>query len=138
MMRMSRSRTREQDVGSGVGPADADVVELAAASQGDGAGGADDVGPDAVVDVAGPVAGAGFGPGCVGGGGGGAVGQGPVRPAGVVEVGELVEPGPAVRSGWRRVSGHGARRPARSGNTHRSRGDRGHRRRPSALTGWIG
>ena len=52
-----------------MGPADADVVEPAAASQGDGAGGADDVGPDAVVDVAGPVAGAGFGPGCVGGGG---------------------------------------------------------------------
>jgi len=76
-----------------VGPADADVVELAAASQGDGAGGADDVGPDAVVDVAGPVAGAGFGPGCVGGGGGGAVGQGPVRPAGVVAGGELVELG---------------------------------------------
>ena len=73
-----------------MGPSDADVVEPPGVAEGDGA---DDVGADAVVDVAGPVAGAGFGPGCVGGGGGGAVGQGPVRPAGVVEVGELVELG---------------------------------------------
>ena len=41
----------EQDVGSGVGPADADVVEPAAVAEGDGAGGADDVGADAVVGV---------------------------------------------------------------------------------------
>ena len=47
----------QQDVGSGVGPADADVVELAAVAQGDGAGGADDVGADPVVGVAGAVAG---------------------------------------------------------------------------------
>ena len=80
-------------MGSGVGPADADVVELAGVSQGDGAGGADDVGADAVVGVGGAVAGGGFGPGGVGGGGGGAVGQGAVRPAGVVVAGELVELG---------------------------------------------
>ena len=40
-------------MGSGVGPADSDVVELAAGSQGEGAGGADDVGADAVVGVGG-------------------------------------------------------------------------------------
>ena len=41
----------QDDVGSGVGPADADVVELAAVAEGDGAGGADLVGADAVVGV---------------------------------------------------------------------------------------
>jgi hypothetical protein len=49
------------DVGSGVGPADADVVEPAAVAEGDGAGGADDVGADAVVGVGGAAAGGGLG-----------------------------------------------------------------------------
>ena len=40
---------QEQDVGSGVGSADADVVEPSGVSEGDGAGGADDVGADAAV-----------------------------------------------------------------------------------------
>jgi hypothetical protein len=57
----------QQDVGSGVGPADADVVELSGVVRGDGAGGADDVGADAVVGVGGAVAGGCIGPGGVGG-----------------------------------------------------------------------
>jgi hypothetical protein len=60
-------------VGSGVGPADADVVELAGVAEGDAAGLVDGVGADAVVGVGGAVAGCGFGPCCVGGGGGGLV-----------------------------------------------------------------
>lgn len=52
-----------------MGPADADVVQVAGVAQGDGAGGADAVGADAVLGVGGSVsAGAGFGPGGVGGG----------------------------------------------------------------------
>jgi hypothetical protein len=82
---------QEQDVGSGVGAADADVVQAAARAQGDVAGAADLVVADAVVGVGGPVPGAGFGPGRVGGGGGGLLGQGPVRAFGVVSAGEGVE-----------------------------------------------
>ena len=66
----------EQDAGAGVGAADADVVKLAAVAQGDDAAAVDTVGADAVVGVAGAVAGGGFGPGCAGGGGGRPAGQG--------------------------------------------------------------
>lgn len=69
----------EQDVGSGVGAADADVVELAAGAEADVAGFADLVVADPVVGVGAAVAGVGFGPGVIGGGGGGLLGQGPVR-----------------------------------------------------------
>jgi hypothetical protein len=80
-------------VGSGVGSAGADVVELAAVAQGDVAVGVEPVGADAVVGVGGAVAGGGFGPGVVDGGGGGLVGQGPVWPLVVVDGGEGVEEG---------------------------------------------
>jgi len=90
-----------------VGPADADVVELAGVAEGDGAGVVDDVFADAVVGVGVAVAGDGFGPGGVGDGGWRAVGQGPVRAAGVVELGEGVEL-VGVRRGWRPGSGRGA------------------------------
>lgn len=71
-----------------MGPAGADVVEASLVAEGEGAGLADDVGADAVVGVGSPVAGGCFGPGGVGGGRGGAVGQGAVRPGGVVAGGE--------------------------------------------------
>jgi hypothetical protein len=82
-------------VGSGVGPADADVVEPPGVAQGDGAGGADDVGADPVVGVCVAVvlAGGGFGPGGVGDRGRAPVRQGAVRAAGVVVGGEGIEQG---------------------------------------------
>ncbi len=67
-------------MGPGVGPADADVIQLAAGAQGEGAGGSDDVGADAVVGVGGAVAWAGLRAGGIRGGGGGPAGQGAVRP----------------------------------------------------------
>ena len=96
----------QDDVGSGVGPADADVVEPAAVAEGDGAGGVDLVGADAVVGVGCAVAGGGFGPGGVGGGGGGPVGQRAVGPLGVVVGGEGVEEGLELGEG-RRAGGAG-------------------------------
>jgi len=69
------------------------VVELPAVAQGDHAVGAGAVGADAVVGVGGAVAGSGFGPGGIRGGGGGPVRQGPVWPAGVVDGGEGVQQG---------------------------------------------
>ena len=42
---------QEQDVGPGVGAADADVVKPPGVAQGDGAVGADAVGPDPVMGV---------------------------------------------------------------------------------------
>jgi hypothetical protein len=80
-----------QDAGSGVGPADADVVEAAVVAEGEFAVGVDAVGADAVVVVGGLGGGGGFGPGRVDGGRGGPVGQGAVRPGGVVDAGEGVE-----------------------------------------------
>jgi len=53
-----------------VGPADADVVEPPSVAEGDGAGVADDVGPDPVVGIGAAVAGDGFGPGGIGDRGG--------------------------------------------------------------------
>jgi hypothetical protein len=81
----------DQDAGSGVGPADADVVQPAAGGQGDGPGGVDAVGPDAVVGVAGPVAGRGLRPGLAGGRWSGPAGQGLVRAALVVLVRESIQ-----------------------------------------------
>ena len=49
--------------------------------------------------VGGAVAGGGFGPGCVGGGGGCLVGQAAVRAAGVVVAGELAELGLELAEG---------------------------------------
>jgi hypothetical protein len=83
----------QQDAGSGVGPADADVVQTAVDAQGDASAGVEPVGADAVVGVGGPVAWGGFGPGGVGGGRGGAVGQGAVRPLVVIDGGEGVQEG---------------------------------------------
>jgi hypothetical protein len=84
----------QDDGGSGVGSADADVVELAVDPQGDGAGVVDLVVADAVVGVGGPVGGwCGFRACCVGGRGGGVVGQGPVGAPAVVLVLEPVEQG---------------------------------------------
>jgi hypothetical protein len=79
----------DQDVGSGVGSADADVVESAGVAEGDGAGGVDDVGAEAVVGVVG----GGVGAGDVDGGGGGPLGQGPMGALVVVVGGEGVELG---------------------------------------------
>jgi hypothetical protein len=63
--------------------------------------GVDPVAAHAVMGVGCPVAGSGFRAGCVGGGGGGAVGQGPVRPLAVVEAGEAVEEGLELgEDGW--------------------------------------
>ncbi len=92
---------QEQDVGSGVGSTDADVVEPAVVAQGDHAGGVDAVTADPVVAVGGAVAGAGFGAGEVGGGGGGLPGQGPVGPTDVVVVDEAVEQGLQLSHGSR-------------------------------------
>jgi hypothetical protein len=97
----------QEDAGSGVGPADADVVEPPGVAEGDAAGLAGDVGADAVVGVGAAVAGGGFGPGGVDGGGDGSVRQGAVRPLGVVVAGELagqgLQPGEAVGLGcWAR------------------------------------
>jgi hypothetical protein len=91
----------QQDAGSGVGPADPDVVELAAMAEGDGAGGADDVGADAVVGVGGAVAGDGPGPGVAGDGGGAAVWQRPVGALVVVVGGQGVELGLQFGDGGR-------------------------------------
>jgi hypothetical protein len=82
-----------QDGGPGVGPADADVVEPAVDAQGELAVGIDAVGADAVVAVAGPVAGGGFGAGCISGGWRGPVRQGPVWPLLVVDGGEGAQQG---------------------------------------------
>jgi hypothetical protein len=77
-----------------VGSADADVVEAAVDPQGDLAVGVDAVVPDALVGVAVAAAGGGgLGAGLVGHGRGRPAGQGPVRAAVVVLVGERVEPG---------------------------------------------
>jgi hypothetical protein len=84
---------QEQDAGSGVGAADTDVVQPPAGAQGDVPGLADAVAADAVVRVAGPVAGGSFGPGGVGGGRSGAVRQGPVRPLVVVDGGKSIQEG---------------------------------------------
>jgi hypothetical protein len=70
----------QQDAGPGVGAAGADVVEPPVVAEGDFAGGIDAVGADAVVGVGVAVAGDGFGPGLIGGGRGGLMRQGPVRP----------------------------------------------------------
>ena len=78
---------QERDVGSGVGAADADVVEAAAGAEREVAGFADFVVADAVVGVGAAVAGDGFGPGVIDGGGGGLPGQGPVRPVVVIGAG---------------------------------------------------
>ena len=78
-------------MGSGVGAADADVVEAAAGAEREVAGFADFVVADAVVGVGAAVAGDGFGPGVIGGGGGGLLGQGPVRPVVVIGAGEGVQ-----------------------------------------------
>ena len=86
-------------MGSGVGAADADVVEFAAGAEADVAGFADLVVADPVVGVGAAVAGVGFGPGVIGGGGGGLLGQGPVRPLVVVSAGERIKEGLQLSEG---------------------------------------
>jgi hypothetical protein len=98
---------QEQDAGSGVGASDADVVEPSLVAEGDEPGGVDAVGADAVVGVAGPIAGEGLGAGGVGGRGGRAAGERAVRAPGVVETGEAVEQGLEAGEGGR-LSGLGA------------------------------
>ena len=78
-------------MGSGVGTADADVVQAAAGAEREVAGFADLVVANPVVGVGAAVAGDGFGPGEIGGGGGGLLGQGPVRPLVVIGAGEGVQ-----------------------------------------------
>jgi hypothetical protein len=84
---------QEQDAGSGVGAAGTDVVQPPAGAQGDVAGLADLVAADAVVGVTDPVTRDGFGPGCAGGGRGGAVRQGAVRPLTVADGSEGIQEG---------------------------------------------
>ena len=84
---------KHQDGGPGVGSPDADVVQAAVDPEGEFAISIDPVAAHAVVGVGCPVAGSGLRAGCVGGGGGGPVGQGAVRPLAVVEAGEVVEQG---------------------------------------------
>jgi hypothetical protein len=83
-----------------VGSADADVVEAAVDPQGEAAVGVDAVVPDALVGVVVAAAGGGgLGAGLVGHGRGRPAGQGPVRAAVVVLVGERVEQGLQLRDG---------------------------------------
>ena len=92
MIRMSRSWTRTRTrVRAWVRP-DADVVQAPGVAQGQFSELVDAVGADAVVCV-GSVAGLGFGPGCVGGGGGGLMGHSAVGSVVVVFVDEGVELG---------------------------------------------
>jgi hypothetical protein len=80
-----------EDAGSGVGPADADVVELPVVAQGELAVRVDAVGSDPVMAGGAGLTGDGLGTGLIGGGGGGPVRQGAVRPAGVVVSGEGIQ-----------------------------------------------
>src|SRR5689334_4634050 len=81
----------QEDAGSGVGSADTDAVEASAVAEGDLAGDVDPVGADSVVAVDAPVPGRCFGSGGAGGGRGGPMRQGPVRPVAVVGVDEGVD-----------------------------------------------
>jgi hypothetical protein len=84
----------QDDACSGVGSADADVAESAVDAQGDAAGLGHGVVADAVVAVGAAVAdGGGLGSCLVGGGRGGPVRQGLVRPTSVVLLGEDLEEG---------------------------------------------
>lgn len=76
-----------------MGPPDPGVVEFPVVAEGELAVGVDPVGADTVVGVAGPVAGRGFRAGCIGGGRGGAVREGPVRPVLVADGGEVIGQG---------------------------------------------
>jgi hypothetical protein len=81
----------DEDAGSGVGSADADAVEASLVAQGDLAADVDAVSADAVVRVAGAVAGDGFRAAGVDGRRGGAVRQGAVWPVVVVLLDEPVQ-----------------------------------------------
>jgi hypothetical protein len=80
----------DKDVGPSVGSSDADGVELPAVTQGDLAGFVDAVAAEPFVGFVGGVL---AGLGVVGSGGGGVPGQGAVRSATVVLVGEGVDQG---------------------------------------------
>ena len=114
----------QDDVGSGVGSADADVAELAGDAQGDAAGFVDLVVADPVVGVSASVlVRGGLGQRGVDGRRGGAVGQGPVGPVGVVDLDELIEQGLQLGEGGG-LSGLGAE-PLLEGLNQRSRTHRG-------------
>ena len=98
----------QDDVGSGVGSTDADMPELAGDAKGNAAGFVDLVVADAVVGVCAAVgARGGLGERCVDGGGRRVVRQGPVRPAGVVDLDELIGQGLQLGEGGG-LSGLGA------------------------------